>query len=99
MNLDGQDFLNYVIQELRAACPALDECKAQEVKARLRALLGGDKYYVPKRDPQRMGQVHAAVYRAALTDITTEELTRQHGVSRRTMYRLLKRGPGSDGGA
>jgi Mor family transcriptional regulator len=92
MNIEGGDFLNYVVQELRAACPSMDECKAQEVKDRLRTLLGGDKYYVPKRDPERVEQVRIAVYRAALTDISNEELTRQHGVSRATMYRLLKRG-------
>ena len=93
MTLEGKDLLNYVVQELRAACPQFDDVKAQEVKDRLRAVLGGDRYYVARRDPERSAQVHAEVFRAALTDISTEELTRAHGVSRRTMYRMLKKGP------
>jgi predicted DNA-binding transcriptional regulator AlpA len=36
--------------------------------------------------------VAAAVYRDALTAMSTEEIVSKHGISRRTMYRLLKRG-------
>lgn len=93
MTLEGKDLLNYVVQELRAACPQFDDIKAQEVKDKLRAVLGGDRYYVARRDPERVEHLRAEVLRAAVTDISTEELTRAHGVSRRTMYRMLKRGP------
>lgn len=94
MTLEGRDILNYVVAELRAACPQFDDIKAQAVKDRLRQVLGGDRYYVARRDPESTARVHAEVYRAALTDISTEDLLREHGVSRRTMYRLLKRVPG-----
>ena len=83
-------------------CPALTPQVAREIETVSRAEFGGTRVDVPKQPyhPDRSAgrksvpaAVEQAVYADALTSASTEELVKRHGVSRSTIYRLMKRGP------
>lgn len=101
--MKSTDILNFVLHEVMRVHPSFTETQAQRLLPELRKALGGQEHYVSKGEPVP-GKPHAskatppavaaAVYRDALTTMSTEEIVSKHGISRRTMYRLLKRGPG-----
>jgi Mor family transcriptional regulator len=54
---------------------------------------GGDRYYIPKEAPSVKAELHKVAYTEALTTASTTDIQRRHGLSRSTIYRLVKRGP------
>ena len=70
---------------------------APEADRQIRQQVGGqDAGYVAKKkrpSPQQLEQA----YREGLSSAPTHEVTRRHGISRATLYRLMKRGPGAPG--
>ena len=90
------DVLDYVLREVMAAHPSFTEEQARALLPKLHAQLGGDKYYIPKVSPTQADERRRAIHRDALTtSLSTNDLQRRHGVSRRTIYRLVKRAPSS----
>ena len=84
------------------ACPAFTVEAARAVETSSRAEFGGERVAVPKTPyhPGRKAgrasvprETSQALYRDALTNVSTDELVRRHGLSRSTIYRLMKRGP------
>jgi hypothetical protein len=84
------------------SCPALTSDTARQIEIRARVEFGGVRVEVPKTPyhPDRSAgrksvprEVAQALYADALTNMSTEDLTRKHGLSRSTIYRLMKRGP------
>lgn len=83
-------------------CPALKAEIARAVEREARAEFGGldvkiaKHPYHPERRAGRVSvpaEVTAALYADALTSMSTEQLVKKHGLSRATIYRLMKRGP------
>jgi hypothetical protein len=85
------------------ACPSFTVEAARIVEVEVRAEWGGQRVEIPKkyhaiRGPGR-SVIPPATAQAVIRDVlaepktSTEELTRRHGVSRASLYRLLKRGP------
>jgi hypothetical protein len=85
------------------ACPTFSPDLARGVESLSRAEFGGERVVVPKtayhpeRGPGRVA-IAESVARAVILDVTgdpsvtTLELTKRHGVSRASIYRLMKRG-------
>jgi hypothetical protein len=85
------------------ACPTLTVEIARTVERQSRVEFGGERVAVPKtayhaeRGPGRSSIPEAtarAVLLSVMTEpsVSTEELTKRHGVSRASIYRLMKRG-------
>jgi len=87
------DIVQLVLQRVKAVMPQLSEETMAQVRAELLAEYGGQRVRIPKRAKDLQGQKREAAYRDGLTGATTEEVVHKHGISRRTLYRLMKTGP------
>lgn len=94
--MNHDDLLMYVVHEtLRMHGVTEDRCSSETTRicAHLRTELGGQEYYVPRkpppltRDPARRQKLITD----ALSPMPTREVEQRHGVSRATIYRLIKR--------
>lgn len=85
------------------ACPAFSVESARVVELQVRAEFGGERPWIAKQpcNPERRtgpAPMPADKAHQVLRDVlaepntSTAELTRRHGVSRASLYRLLKRG-------
>lgn len=86
------DIVFVILRECQGAGLASDI--AQAIERRIRALYGGLRVRIPKRKKHLNQQQRAAAYIDGLTSTPTAAVLRKHGISRSTLYRLMKRGPG-----
>lgn len=63
------------------------------VEAQVRAEYGGTRPYIQRRGRRLTPQEQAVVCAEGVTNKPTEDIVRDHGIHRATLYRLLKRGP------
>lgn len=95
-----------VLERLRAALaasrakhPELSEEASEEVLLQILAALGGEQVVFPRTTQGRAGRppipraVQTAAYEATLGADSNEAIIKRHGISRSTLYRLVKRGP------
>jgi hypothetical protein len=84
------------------ACPNFTSETARSVELQARVEFGGVRVDVPKTPyhPDRAAgrrsvprEISQALYADALTNMSTDQLVSKHGLSRSTIYRLMKRGP------
>lgn len=87
------DIVQLVLQRVKASTPELSDETMARVRAELLAEYGGQRVRIPKRAKDLQGQKREAAYRDGLTGAPTEEVVTKHGISRRTLYRLMKTGP------
>jgi hypothetical protein len=82
-----------IVAVILAACRAcgFDDGTAREIEGRIRAEYGGLRVRIPKRKkhptPHEREQVHAD----GVTSMSNDEIIQKHGISRATLYRLMKR--------
>jgi hypothetical protein len=67
---------------------------ARKIEQQVREQYGGVRTRIAKRKKHPSADQRAQVFQEALTDAPTEQITDAHGISRRTLYRYLKRGGG-----
>lgn len=98
----SQDVIRWVIDWMVEHQPAITEDLALRCERAARAEWGGQEVgYIRKTcaSDRRAGrrpltpELAHQVYAAGLSAAPTEDVTREHGVSRATLYRLLKRQP------
>lgn len=96
-HVDHADILAYIVTEtLRAALPAAPHSVAREaarILPGLRAAVGGERHYL-RETPPTLGAEdvrRAAIVRDALSMRPMGQICREHGISRRTIYRLIKK--------
>ena len=89
------DPITYVIEWLLRHEPRISDDLAMRCEAAARAEYGGEGWaYFARQGPRQRAALGRAAHAAALaTSAPLEHVARVHGISRRTMYRLLKRGP------
>lgn len=94
--IDHDDILQYIVEEtLRSALrdePQRVAPEAARILPSLRQQLGGERYYI-REQPKALAvddTRRQAIVRDAMTTMSTQEVQGRHGVSRRTIYRLLK---------
>lgn len=100
---DRRDIIKWVIERMMAHDDSITEELALTVEREARAEWGGQHIgYVPKNTDRKAArrpldaQAREAVFKAATTSAPTREVLQTTGVSRATLYRLLKRGPGDE---
>jgi hypothetical protein len=86
------DIVLEILERVRRVVPALTEDQVREVEQAVRADYGGMRFRVAKRKKHPSPEQRRRIFQLALTDTSTEQLTQDTGISRRTMYRYLKRG-------
>lgn len=86
------DILVLLIARVRAAGVSMSDEQAQQIESGLRNELGGLRTRIPKRRKHPTKEKREEIFQDALGDATDEEITRRHGISRRTLYNYLKRG-------
>lgn len=88
------DIVQEVLQRVLAVSPSLSLEAARQIEAEVRAEFGGLRVRIPKRKKHLTAAQRAAAFRDGLSDAPTEEVAARQGISRATLYRLMKRGPG-----
>lgn len=93
------DTLRQAFARAREAKPGFTEDMSEEALTQILALLGGEQVIIPKTTQGRRGRpsppvhVQRAAYEDMLRNEPIERITSTHGISRTSLYRLIKRGP------
>lgn len=85
------DIVEIILQMAQAA--GLDADAAHQIEQLVRAEHGGCRVRIPKRKKHPTPEQRAQIYAEGLSSLPTEEIVDKHGITRRTLYRLMKRGP------
>jgi hypothetical protein len=86
---DAEDFVKYVLSLVAKSVPDFSEQQAQQFEAQIRQDWGGERPFIAKRGP-----VMKRARDNVLAQVGTrpdEEIIRENGISRRTMYRWIQR--------
>lgn len=86
------DIVLVILEMVRQAEPAFSPEKAREIEDQVRAQYGGIRTRIPKRKKHPTPEQRERVFQQALTTAPTQEIVESNGISRRTLYRYLKRG-------
>ena len=99
-----KDIIRWVIDRMLAHDESITQELALTVEREARAEWGGQRIdYVPKECDRKAARkplspdAQRAVYAAGLGSEPTGRIVREHGISRSTLYRLMKRGPRGEG--
>lgn len=97
------DLIQTLLAMVRAEFPSCTDRQAASMDERIRALWGGQRVHIAKASHRRPGnQAKPAdtlqrAYTDALGPEPTVVITTRHGISRATLYRLMKKGPPGGG--
>lgn len=96
------EFLQVVASVLGDSRTFTEEA-AMQIEQQIRNEYGGEEAgFIAKTSDHKVGRPatdpakHAAIYADAITNKPTEEILQCHGISRATLYRLVKKGPPKD---
>lgn len=83
-----------IVEVIMLACQAsgLDADAAHLIENRIREQYGGLRVRIPKRKKHPTPLEREQILADGMTSMTTDEVTGKHGISRATLYRLMKRG-------
>ena len=92
MNLDPDPD---IIEIIMRACEAegLDPEASRLIEAKMRTEYGGLRVRIPKRKKHPTERARTDAYTDGLSGMATEEVIEKHGISRATLYRLMKKRP------
>lgn len=97
--MNGDEIVRYIVTEtlstgLPGASPAEIRQSADQLVTRFLREFGGARVYLPLQDRQVLMESRARIFAAAVSSSKpTAVLLHDEGISRSTLYRLLKRGP------
>lgn len=90
-----KDIIKWAVDWMLANDQAITEELALRFEREARQEWGGQRIeYIAKRAPRLSEEGRVAAFHAGASSKPTTEVLNEHGISRRTLYRLLKRGPG-----
>jgi hypothetical protein len=93
------DLIEYLLAMVRAEFPQCTDGQADHIDERVRAVWGGQRVHIAKHLRRKRGRPPTApevlqrAYADALGTEPTHSITSRHGISRATLYRLVKKGP------
>lgn len=89
-----------IVQVIILACQnsGLSAAAAHEIELQIRAQYGGLRVRIPKRKKHPTRQERELVVADGVTNMTNEEIMGKHGISRATLYRMMKRGTSGSNG-
>lgn len=89
------DIVQEVLRRVIAMSPGFSAALAQQIEQQVKAELGGQRVFVPKGVQTRLTpQQQLQVYQDGLSNMPTPEIQAKHKISRASLYRIMKRGPG-----
>lgn len=95
--MNGDEIVRYIVTETLAAASAPQSDlrqSADQLVTRFLREFGGSRVYLPLQDRQVVMESRARIFAAAVSSSKpTAVLLHDEGISRSTLYRLLKRGP------
>lgn len=101
-----RDIIKWILDRLVAHDDSITQDLILTVEREARAEWGGQRIdYIPKTTDRAAGrrpldpQARRAAFEAGASSAPTPQVLQTTGVSRATLYRLLKRGPGEGSGA
>lgn len=86
------DLVTLLLQQVIAMAPDFSEALARQIEADFRAEHAGKTMQVLKRGPRLTPEQREAVFKDALTPMSTEEIIEKHKIHRATFFRLMKQG-------
>lgn len=86
------DIVALVLQRVIAMAPGFSEALAKQIEHEVKELHGGKRVFVPKGSKRMTPDERQALFVDGLTDMSTEDLTKKHKISRATLYRAMKQG-------
>ncbi len=92
----GQEDPDIVVAILRRVvemAPGFSLALAQQIERETKAEYGGQRFRIPKDKKHATDQARAVVHQDILGNKTNQQIQRDHGISRATLYRWAKRGP------
>lgn len=81
-----------ILTRCRASMPGLTEQMAGDIEREIRERFGGRRIYVAGRKKHMNTAQRSRAYEDAVSNAPLDEVLERNGVSRATLYRLLKRG-------
>lgn len=81
-----RDILKRIIERLREIEPSFSEDVAVQIEQQIRQEYAGERVYIPKHDPDRRAKVLKR-----FNGNNVDDVARQFGVHRVTVYRFLRR--------
>jgi len=95
---EDADIVIAMIREVLELGVGITTDQAAAIERRLKERYGDQRVRVKKKlQLSESNPLRAQVYRDGLTNMSNEEITRKHGVSRATIYRWMKAPPRSGG--
>lgn len=89
----GPDIVLLVLQRVRAVNPGLTDEQAHQIELAIKAEFGGQRVRIPKRKKHPSAEQRRAVFDEAINSEESDaDITSRHGISRRSLYRYVKRG-------
>lgn len=89
------DIVQEVLRRVIAMAPDFSLALADQIEQQVKAELGGRRVFVPKGAQRRLTlEERRQVYQDGLSNMPTNEIQAKHKISRASLYRLMKRGPG-----
>jgi Mor family transcriptional regulator len=85
------DLLAEVLTVLCQKMPGLEPAIVNDLEAQIRRDFGGRRVYLPKRRKHLDHLQQQALYEDGLSNVSTEQITVKHKISRATLYRHMKR--------
>ena len=84
------DILEVIIRLAQAE--GLPAEAAQLIEQTVRTEYGGQRVFIPKRKKRASEEARRQLFADAVSNLPTKVVTEKHGISRATLYRMLKRG-------
>lgn len=90
---DDPDIVRAILERVTPLVPQEQREQLERVEEEVRDQYGGQRVRIPKRNKARRAELMDQAYEEGKTNATTDAVTAKYGISRRTLYRLLKNGP------
>lgn len=89
----GPDIVAETLRRARELNPGLTEDQARQVELGIKADYGGQRVRIPKRKKHPSPEQRRAVFDEAINSAESDiDISSRHGISRRSLYRYVKRG-------
>ena len=86
------DIADWILQRVVELTPGFSEAIRQQIRKEGKEKFGGKRNYSVKRAKRMTPEERQALFADGLTDMSTEDLTEKHKISRATLYRAMKQG-------
>lgn len=83
-----------IVQLVLSACKAegFDPAIAALIERKICDEYGGQRLYIPKKKKERIEEKQKKIFQEGLTNKTNEQIIKENGISRASLYRYMKRG-------